>query len=132
MTKADSPKRRLDRWLHFARFAKSRSLAQSLIVEGRLRVNGVPTTKAHAALHVGDVLTFAQGPHIRIVKILDLGQRRGPAAEARALYEDLAPPPDRALRPAAEAMAPAPIHRAAGSGRPTKRDRRALDRWRGD
>jgi ribosome-associated heat shock protein Hsp15 len=83
---------RLDKWLWQARFFKSRSLAAALCNAGRLRVSGTVVRKAHYAIRVGDVLTFPLGPHIRVVRILALGERRGPASEARTLYEDLAPP----------------------------------------
>jgi ribosome-associated heat shock protein Hsp15 len=114
---------RLDKWLWFARFVKTRSLATKLIVDGRMRVNGAPTQKAHYAVKVGDVLTFPLGQHIRVIKVVALGSRRGPAVEAQALYEDLDPP-----RPAAPKQAAStPFEeRAPGSGRPTKRDGRKI------
>ena len=83
---------RLDRWLSHARFFKSRSLAARVCASGRVRVNRAIVRKTHAMVRPGDVLTFAQGGEIRVVKVCALGARRGPAAEARALYEDLAPP----------------------------------------
>ncbi|MCH7929034.1 MAG: RNA-binding S4 domain-containing protein [Proteobacteria bacterium] len=86
---------RIDKWLWHARFAKSRSLAARLCTSGGMRVSGTPVRKAHHALKAGDVLTFPLGPHIRVIKVLALGQRRGPASEARTLYEDLSPPPGR-------------------------------------
>jgi ribosome-associated heat shock protein Hsp15 len=82
---------RLDRWLWHARFYKSRTLAAGACSSGRIRVNGVPNTKSHRQLKPGDVLTFPHGPHIRVVRVLALGSRRGPASEARLLYQDLAP-----------------------------------------
>ena len=82
---------RLDKWLWYARFYKSRALASGACATGRMRVNGVSITKAHQAVKAGDVLTFPQGPHIRVIRVLSLGVRRGPASEARLLYEDLAP-----------------------------------------
>ena len=82
---------RLDKWLFQARFLKSRGLAADLIVEGRVRVNGQPTDKPARAVGAGDVLTFALHGRVRVVRILDLGERRGPAPEAQGLYEDLAP-----------------------------------------
>jgi ribosome-associated heat shock protein Hsp15 len=111
---------RLDKWLWFARFVKTRSLAARLVADGRMRINGVPTQKAHYSVKPGDVLTFALGPHIRIVKIVKLGVRRGPAPEAQLLYEDLDPP-----RPMVQVVA-APVFedRRPGAGRPTKRDGR--------
>jgi ribosome-associated heat shock protein Hsp15 len=82
---------RLDKWLFQARFLKSRGLAADLIAEGRVRVNGQPTDKPARAVGEGDVLTFALHGHVRVVRILDVGHRRGPAPEAQGLYEDLAP-----------------------------------------
>ncbi len=84
---------RLDKWLFHARFLKSRALASDLVGEGRLRVNGEATAKAHRSVGAGDVLTFALHGRVRVVRILDVGTRRGPAPEAQALYEDLAPEP---------------------------------------
>jgi ribosome-associated heat shock protein Hsp15 len=111
---------RLDKWLWFARFVKTRSLATKLVVDGRMRINGAPTQKAHHSVKRGDVLTFSLGPHIRIIKVMKLGVRRGPAPEAQSLYEDLDPP-----RPFVRVIAgPLFEDRAAGAGRPTKRDRR--------
>nr|BAP28501.1 putative heat shock protein [uncultured bacterium] len=128
---------RLDKWLWFARFVKSRSLASRLVEEGRMRVNNVPTAKAHYAVRPGDVLTFALGPHIRVIRVVALGQRRGPAVEAQQLYVDLDPPlPRHAARSPADrpdAFDPGPAsQREAGTGRPTKRDRRAIERLHGD
>jgi len=116
---------RADKWLWFARFFRSRGLAAGLCQSGRLRVNKAIVRKAHQPLRVGDVLTFPQGPHIRVVAVKALGRRRGPAPEGRLLYDDLAPP--QAL-PAL----PAPVAgiREPGSGRPTKVERRATDRLR--
>jgi ribosome-associated heat shock protein Hsp15 len=116
---------RIDKWLWFARFLKSRSLAHALVESGRLRVNGQPMAKAHYAVKIGDVLTFPLGPHIRVIKVLAPGHRRGPAPEAQALYEDLEPPQPRQRAAAAEPGQPA--QRDPGSGRPTKRERRAVD-----
>jgi ribosome-associated heat shock protein Hsp15 len=114
---------RLDKWLWCARFFKSRSGAAKFCDDGRLRVSGQVTHKAHYSVKPGDVLTFPLGPHIRVVRIVSLAGRRGPPAEARSLYEDLAPPEPP------EPRAPA-IRRDPGQGRPTKADRRAIDRLR--
>ena len=111
---------RLDKWLWFARFVKSRSLATKLVVDGNMRINGVPSHKAHYAVKLGDVLTFALGKQIRVIRVAALGVRRGPAPEARLLYGDLDPPAPREA-PAREAAFEA---RDEGAGRPTKRDRR--------
>jgi ribosome-associated heat shock protein Hsp15 len=117
---------RLDKWLWHARFARTRSLAAKLVAAARFRINGNPTGKAHHAVRPGDVLTFPLGPHIRIIKVLALGTRRGPAPEARLLYEDLDPPKPKEAAPTEPSVAT----REDGAGRPTKRERRAIDRLR--
>ncbi|MDR3518420.1 MAG: RNA-binding S4 domain-containing protein [Azospirillaceae bacterium] len=85
-------RQRLDKWLWHARFCKTRSLAAKLCESGRLRIDSLPVTKAHHGVRPGDVLTFPLGPHIRVIAIVALGERRGPPAEAQRLYRDLAPP----------------------------------------
>ena len=119
---------RADKWLWHARFFKSRSLAQAMVGGGRLRLNSQPVTKTHQQVRPGDVLTFPQGPHIRVIQVLAIGKRRGPATEARTLYNDLAPPEmaPTAL-PGSDA---APGLRDRGAGRPTKKERRLTDRLR--
>jgi ribosome-associated heat shock protein Hsp15 len=87
-------KLRLDKWLWQARFFKSRSLAAELIEAGSVRVNGTRISRPGRDIGTGDVLTFPQGTRIRLVRILALGVRRGPAAEAQMLYLDLDPRPD--------------------------------------
>ena len=114
---------RLDKWLWHARFFKSRSLATALCQSGKLRIAGSAVSKAHHRVKVGDVLTFPQGRHIRVVRVLALAERRGPASEAQQLYEDLSPP-------TAENRLPAGPRRT-GVGRPTKRERRRIDTLRG-
>ncbi|MGA1859256.1 RNA-binding S4 domain-containing protein [Azospirillum sp. 11R-A] len=119
---------RIDKWLWYARFFKTRSLAAKLCNDGGVRLSGTVVNKAHAAVKPGDVLTFAQGRHIRVIKVVALGSRRGPAPEAQALYEDLAPPvPEERLQDPYRAPFQPP-----GAGRPTKRDRRAIDALHGD
>lgn len=119
---------RLDKWLWYARFFKSRSLATQRCRAGKVRVNKARVNKPNHQIHVGDVLTFATGPRIRIIEVRELGQRRGPAAEAQTLYADLAPategkaPLDKSKTVRAGVRDP-------GSGRPTKRERRLLERW---
>ncbi len=82
---------RLDKWLCHIRLVKSRSLGAALAERGRIRVNGQPARKAHQPVRPGDVLTITQGPRVRVLRVLALGVRRGPAAEAQALYEDITP-----------------------------------------
>lgn len=120
---------RIDKWLWYARFFRTRTLATRLVSEGHVRVNRERVTKSHGAIRPGDVLTFPQGREIRVVKVLGCGERRGPAVEAEALYEDLQPvcqvSSDRAA-PVSAAVA----ERERGAGRPTKADRRAMEQFR--
>ncbi|MCB2129459.1 MAG: RNA-binding S4 domain-containing protein [Rhodobacteraceae bacterium] len=83
---------RIDKWLWQARFFKTRGLASEMVTAGHLRVNGDKTAKPGRAVGQGDVLTFRQAGVIRVIRILACGTRRGPAPEARGLYEDLAVP----------------------------------------
>ncbi len=119
---------RIDKWLWFARFFKSRSLASQFCGTGRVRIAGNVVGKASHMVRVDDVLTFPLREHIRVIKIVALGTRRGPAREAVLLYEDLAPP-GAAPKKTAEAEAGV-ASRDPGSGRPTKRERRLTDRLR--
>ncbi len=114
---------RIDKWLWHARFVKSRSLAARLCTSAGMRVNGTPVRKAHHALKIGDVLTFPLGLHIRVIKVLALGARRGPAVEARTLYEDLSPPPGRGLQRGTRH----PRGSIALVGRPRPRSRKAME-----
>lgn len=118
---ASGDKLRIDKWLWQARFFKSRSLSAGMVTGGHCRVNGNRISKASFAVGPGDVLTFPQGRTIRVIRIVALGSRRGPAPEAQALYDDLDPPSEK---PPAD---PPPVARIDGNARPTKRDRRKLD-----
>jgi ribosome-associated heat shock protein Hsp15 len=80
---------RLDKFLWFARIVKTRSLAQSLAEAGRLRLGGRVVDRAHAPVRIGDVLSFAVHGRVRVLKIEALPARRGPPAEARALYTEI-------------------------------------------
>jgi ribosome-associated heat shock protein Hsp15 len=82
---------RLDKWLWHARFFKSRSLATRFVEKSRCRVDGRVVDKAHANVAPGMVLTFALGPRVRVVRIVALGERRGPAPEAQTLYDEIDP-----------------------------------------
>lgn len=116
---ADAPREtiRLDKWLWQARFFKTRSLAARTVAGGRVRLNAERIDKPARAVGPGDVLTFPQGARVRVVRVLAPGIRRGPAAEAATLFEDISPPA------AAEGD-------TSGGPRPTKRDRRATDALR--
>jgi ribosome-associated heat shock protein Hsp15 len=80
---------RLDRWLWQARFFKTRALAAELAEKRKIRINRLLITKPHYRVRPGDVLTFPQGRTIRVVRVLALGTRRGPASEAQTLYQEI-------------------------------------------
>ena len=120
---------RIDKWLFFARVAKSRSLAQKMTLAGAVRVNREKVVNAAKLVRPGDVLTISVGQGVRVLKILDPGVRRGPAPEAATLFEDLTPKPEP-VAPAA--FAPEPEGYVPSPHPPNKRERRALDRFRRD
>ncbi|MGC2204292.1 MAG: RNA-binding S4 domain-containing protein [Stellaceae bacterium] len=82
--------RRLDQWLWFARLVKTRSLASRLCAAGSVAVNGTPVDKANHPLRIGDVIAVEQGRYVRSIRVLAFGSRRGPASEARLMYEESA------------------------------------------
>ncbi len=82
------PAVRVDKWLWYARFFKSRTLAARQIQKGKIRVNRTRVLKPSAPLKIGDVVTFSQGRAIRVVTVHALGARRGPALEAHGLYHE--------------------------------------------
>ncbi len=110
---------RIDKWLWHARFFKTRTLAAKVVAAGHVRVNGERVKKTSTTVKAGDGLSFMQGRQLRIVRVTAMGNRRGPAAEAQLLFEDLTPAPE---------ARPAPIERV--GIRPTKKDRRAMDAMR--
>lgn len=117
-------RQRIDKWLWHARVVRTRSAAAALAASGHVRVNGARIDAASRAVKVGDVVTVALDRTVRVMKVLGFAPRRGDADAARVLYEDLSEPAP------AEPVA-ARAERDAGSGRPTKRERRELDRLRG-
>ncbi len=80
---------RLDRFLWFVRLARNRETAKAMASDGHLRIDGRAIDRAHAAVRIGNILTFAQGMRVRVVRIAALPARRGPAPEAAACYEEL-------------------------------------------
>lgn len=84
---AANPGQRVDKWLFFARFAKSRTLAARLVEEGRVRINRDKIDSPARQVRPGDVLTLNLQRDVVVVRVLDGGSRRGPASEARRLYE---------------------------------------------
>ncbi len=125
MPDADDPVR-LDKWLWAARFYKTRSLASEAIAGGKVQVNGDRAKRART-LHPGDEIRVRQGPYEHRVVVREMSDRRGPASEAARLYEEL--PESRAAREAVALQLKA-MHSAfvPERGRPTKRDRREIER----
>ena len=113
---------RVDKWLWAARVFKTRGLAASACDGGKVDVNE-QVAKPSRAVRPGDLLPITLSRAKKIVRIVALSDRRGPGAEAKLLYEDLTPPP-----PPREARAAPPAVRPPGAGRPTKRERRLIDR----
>lgn len=116
---------RVDKWLWAARFFKTRGLAAEAIDAGRVSVNG-ERAKASKAVKPGDALVIRRPPYEHAVKVLGVSDRRGPAAEAQKLYEESAESRARREAVAAEMKSmPPPVFK----GRPTKKDRRTLERF---
>ena len=78
---------RLDKWLFCARFYRTRTIAQEAAATGKVRLNGAKVEKPGHTLKPGDVLTLGRGAEVMAIRVLALAERRGPAAQARALYE---------------------------------------------
>jgi ribosome-associated heat shock protein Hsp15 len=120
-------RQRIDKWLWHARVVRTRSAAAALAAAGHVRINGQRVDAPSRAVRPGDVVTVALDRAVRVLKVLGFAERRGSADDARALCEPLEPtgggpvqrPPPAALR-------------EAGSGRPTKRERRAIERFIGE
>lgn len=113
---------RIDKWLLAARVFKTRTLSQQACAGGKVTVNDVRAS-AHRAVRVGDRVRVQGARGLRDLVVLGLAERRLPAPEAQLLYEDRSPPPEPRAAPPVE-------HRERGSGRPSKRDRRSMDRFR--
>ena len=110
---------RLDKWLWCARFMKARADCARLVAGGLVRINRQPTDKPHARLRPGDVLTLPLRSDVRVIRVLALAARRGPAPEARMLYEELgdAPAPHPALHEKRDGSISAPTLTAQGSAK---------------
>ncbi len=120
-------RQRIDKWLFFARVAKSRSLAQERVAAGHVSVNGQKVRQVSHQVKPGDKLEISM-PERDLVLVVKLpGERRGPYEEAKLLYKDLTPPAEKKPFSPSE-----PGVRAPGAGRPTKKERRALDDLRGE
>ena len=116
---------RVDKWLWHARVVRTRTAAAALVTAGHVRLNGARVSATSQLVRVGDVVTIALDRTVRILKVIGFAERRGDADAARLLCEDLTP-----AAPVAVAEPGIP-QRDPGSGRPTKQERRAIDRLLG-
>ncbi len=114
----------LDKWLWCARVVRTRQAAARLVVEGKVRINGVRVLKASRPVHAGDVVTAIALGRLSVLRVVGTAERRGPPGAALALYEDLTP--KQTAPPEPGSGAPVPER----GPRPTKRDRRRLDALR--
>ncbi len=89
MSEDEKAGQRLDVFLFFARFCKTRAVAVAMIEKGSVRINRLPTVKPHARLRPDDVLTLALPNRVLVVRVVALAKRRGSAVEARLLYEEI-------------------------------------------
>src|SRR5437660_418611 len=118
-------KQRIDKWLWHARVVRTRSSAAALVDQGHVRLNGARVSANSQPVKVGDVVTIALDRTVRVMKVIGFAERRGDADAARLLCEDLTPISSPG------AAEPATVQRDPGSGRPTKQERRAIDRLLG-
>ena len=125
----DDERVRLDKWLWAARFFKTRSLAAEAVAGGKVQVNGERAKRARP-VQAGDEVRVRLGPYEHVVVVRTLSARRGPAAQAAELYEER--PESRAAREATAQQLKV-LHAAfvPEKGRPTKRDRREMERFKG-
>jgi ribosome-associated heat shock protein Hsp15 len=119
---------RIDKWLWFARFGKTRAIAQKLVERGQVSLNGAKVKKVSASVRVGDKVVVILGTVKRSVTVLGLGEKRGPAEEARLLYDEPLPKEKLASEHAALPLYKPMLLREKGAGRPTKKDRRDIAR----
>ena len=115
-------RQRIDKWLWHARVVRTRSAAAALTASGHVRINGQRVNAPSRAVRPGDVVTVALDRAVHVIKVLDFSERRGSADEARRLCEVLSPPSQGNRPPACPQV---------GGRRPTKRERRAIDRLTG-
>ncbi len=116
-------RQRIDKWLWHARVVRTRSAASALAASGHVRVNSERVTASSHLLRMEDVVTVALDRRVRVLKVAGFAERRGGSEDGRALYADLTPAPKAAPPPVAA--------REPGAGRPTKQERRAIDRLQG-
>ena len=138
---SNRPTQRIDKWLWFARLVKTRTLGTRLVTTGKIRINSDKIDKPAQTVKQDDVITARIGRRVMVLKVVDTGLRRGPAPEAQSLYEDLTPPEPAFRTASPAALKPGKIgamhsgkvaEREPGSGRPSKRERRQLNKLRED
>ncbi len=126
-TSAGPASQRIDKWLWCARLFKTRTLAAKIVSAGGVRLTRASETtrveKPSAMIRIGDQVAFMIGDRLKVIEVQACALRRGPASEAQILYADRSPPKE--LDPAAS------DGRGKGAGRPTKKERRAVDRLKG-
>ena len=118
---------RLDIYLYYIRIFKSRSIATKFVLTNRLRISGQVTQKPHKMISIGDVLTITINDNIKILKVLDIPNRRGPYSESLNFYEDITPIENIPKKESSNID----IKFVERVGRPTKRERRQTDRLMG-
>ena len=119
-------RQRIDKWLWHARIVRTRSAAAALAASGHVRLNGTRVDAPARAVKAGDVVTIALDARVRVLKVTGFALRRGAADEGRALYEDMTP------ASAPRSVEPPVARRDPGRGRPTKHERRAIERFTRD
>jgi len=120
-------RQRIDKWLWHARVVRTRTSAASLVDSGHVRLNGERVTAASRPVKTGDVVTVALDRTVRVMKVTGFAERRGDADAARLLFDDLSPKSETS----SASTEPVTAERDPGSGRPTKQERRAIDRLLG-
>jgi len=124
----ENASQRLDRWLWYARVAKTRTLAAGLVSDGKVRVNRVKIDKPAHSVKAGDTVAVMAHRRLRVLEITALGERRGPADEAAQLFTDVTPE-DANPKPPSGLAGLERVAQLPGGPRPTKRERRKMDAW---
>jgi len=122
-------RQRIDKWLWHARVVRTRTAAAALASAGHVRLNGQRLDAPSQIVRLGDVVTIALDRSVRVLKVAGFAEARGSATLAAGLFEDLQPLAPRGAGPEQPPAALAPAQREAGSGRPTKRERRQIDQF---
>ena len=122
---------RIDKWLWFARFGKTRAIAQKLVARGQVTLNGAKVKKTSSSVRIGDRITVVLGTVKRSITVLGLAERRGPAGEARLFYDEPVPVEKLSSENAALPLYKPMLTRERGAGRPTKKDRRDISKEMG-